>query len=51
MVNRKSSTFLTDQVKLHKRGLEISHKLDVEFVDEDGMDALGPTKEHFHLIM
>ena len=50
-VNRKSTTFLIDQVKLHKRGLEIAHKPDVEFIDEEGMDASGPTKEYFHLIM
>ncbi|XP_028407185.1 uncharacterized protein LOC114529572 [Dendronephthya gigantea] len=50
-VNRKSTTFLADQVKLHKRGLEICHKPDVEFIGEEGMDASGPTKEYFHLTM
>lgn len=50
-VNRKSATFLMDQVKLHKRGLDIAHKPDIEFINEEGMDASGPTKEYFHLTM
>ncbi|XP_028390794.1 uncharacterized protein LOC114515697 [Dendronephthya gigantea] len=50
-VSRKSTSLLADQIRLHKQGLEIKFKPNVEFIDEDAVDASGPTKEFFHLMM
>lgn len=50
-ISRKSTTILADLIKLHKRGLDIQLKPDVEFLGEDGVDASGPTREFFHLTM
>lgn len=46
-ISRKSTTILADLIKLHKRGLDIQLKPDVEFLGEDGVDASGPTREFF----
>lgn len=50
-INRESETLLADFVKIHKKGMDISLLLDVEFVGEDAMDASGPSREYFHLMM
>ena len=50
-INRASETLFTDIVKIHKRGLDIRLTPDVQFACEEAMDASGPSREYFHLMM
>lgn len=51
-VDRKSGMIVRDLFKMMKRGeMDIRRQLDVEFLNEDGLDASGLTKEYLNLIM
>ena len=42
---------LCSLICLYKKGVDITKHPDVCFVGEDGMDASGPGREYFHLLM
>lgn len=51
-VDRQSGMIVRDLFKMMKRGeMDIRRQLDVEFLNEDGLDAGGLTKEYLNLIM
>lgn len=52
MVDRQSGLVVKDLFKMLKRGeIDIRRQLDVEFLNEDGLDASGLTKEYLNLVM
>lgn len=52
IVNCQSGLVVRDFFKLIKRGeIDIRRELDVEFFNEDGIDANGLTKEYLNLVM
>ena len=52
IVNLQSGLVVKDFFKMMKRGeIDTRRELDVEFLNEDGMDASGLTKEYLNLIM
>ena len=51
-VERQSPTLVRDLFKMMKRGdIDIRRELDIEFVNEDGIDAKGLTKEYLNLVL
>lgn len=53
MCNSSRSPLLVREVfKMMKRGeIDIGRELDIEFVDEDGIDAKGLTREYLNLVL
>ena len=50
-INRNSKHFIRDVFKLLKKGVDVKKVPDVEFEEEDGMDASGLTREYLYLLM
>lgn len=51
-VDRKSGMIVKDLFKMMKRGeMDIRRQLHVEFLNEDGLDPSGLSKEHLNLVM
>ena len=51
-VQRQSPLLVRELFKMMKRGeIDIRRELDIEFVDEDGIDAKGLTREYLNLVL
>jgi len=51
-VQRQSLLLVRELFKMMKRGeIDIRRQLDIEFVDEDGIDAKGLTREYLNLVL
>lgn len=51
-VDRQSGLVVKDFFKMLKRGeVDVRRELDIEFLNEEGIDASGLTKEYLNLLM
>ena len=51
VINRKAESIVREALRIYKKQINIASEPDVEFENEDAIDATGLTREYFHLIM